>query len=151
MNRTRSNRDRSSNRSRYSSARTLHSSNVKSICRPDRDPEELLALIFQLTTEFTQQRRPRMERPAWTVREARATLRSFVRKVGILEGAPVWSNPEFQRELGAIRDSATGRISHAALQHAFTQLKEFVNRWDAEMSSTLFRQMSENRYPLFNR
>jgi hypothetical protein len=92
-----------------------------------------------------------MERPAWTVREARATLGSFVRKVGTLEGTPVWSNPDFQRELGAIRDSATGRISHAALQHAFTQLKEFVNRWDADMSRALFRQMSENHRNLFNR
>jgi hypothetical protein len=91
-----------------------------------------------------------MERPAWTVREARAALRSFVRKVGTLEGTSVWSNPEFQSGLRAIRDSATGRISHAALQHAFSQLKEFVNRWDAEMSHTLFRQMSENRRSLFN-
>jgi hypothetical protein len=133
---------------RYSSAHTVRSSASSNKTRrlnPDRDPEELLGLIFQLTTEYTQMRRPRMERPPWTVREARAALRSFVRKVGTLEGTPVWGDPEFQRELATIRDSATGRISHAALQHAFTGLKAFVEKWDAHMSHALHRRLSENR------
>lgn len=117
---------------------------------PTRDPEELLALIFQLTTEFTQQR-PRMDRSAWTVREARAALRSFVRKVGTLEGTPVWADAEFQRELGEIRNAATGRITHAALQHAFTGLKAFVEKWDYRMSHALHRKLSEERHRFFNR
>lgn len=117
---------------------------------PNRDPEELLALIFQLVTERTQQR-PRMDRTAWTVREARATLRSFVRKVGTLEGTPVWGDPEFQHELGEIRNAATGRITHAALQHAFTSLKAFVEKWDYRMSHALHRQLSEERHRFFNR
>jgi hypothetical protein len=90
-----------------------------------------------------------MERPAWTVREARAMLRSFVRKVGTLEGTPVWDNPEFQRELATIRDYTTGRISHAALQHAFTGLKAFVEKWDSQMSHALHRRLSEQRRNFF--
>jgi hypothetical protein len=145
-------RHRSSNSStRYSSARTLRSSNTRPIrdtLNPDRDPEELLALIFQLTTTHTQIR-PRMERPQWTVREARATLRSFVRKVGTLEGTAVWANPDFQRELKAIRESSSRRITHAALIHAFRSLTEFVEKWDAQISDALYHMRAENRASLF--
>lgn len=124
--------------STYSTARTLRSSGSVRIRSPDSDPDEFIALLWQLTTPIT--RGYRQPRPEWTAREARAAMQAFLRKVKILHDTPVWADPAFQRELAEIRTAATGKITRPALAHAFRALQEFADKWYSPMTTPLLNR-----------
>jgi hypothetical protein len=121
--------------SSYSTARTMRSTSSARMHSPDSDPDEFIALLWQLTTPIT--RGYRQPRPAWTAREARAALRAFVRKSKILRPLPVWQDPAFQREYEVIRSAASGTLTRPALGHAFRDLQAFADKWYSQMTSPL--------------
>ena len=130
-----STRRRSSSRTSYSSARTLRSSGGNRLLTPDSDPDEFVALLWQLTTPIT--RGYRQPLPSWTAREARAALRAFVRKSKILRPLPVWQDPAFQREYEAVISAASGTLTRPALAHAFRDLQAFADKWYSQMTTPL--------------
>jgi hypothetical protein len=123
--------------STYSTARTMRSTGSR-MRSPDSDPDEFVALLWQLTTPIT--RGYRQPRPEWTAREARAAMQAFLRKTKILHDTPVWADPAFQRELGEIRTAATGRITRPALAHAFRALQAFADKWYSQMTIPLLNR-----------
>ena len=130
-----SNRRSTRRSSSYSSAHTLRSSSGNRLQSPDSDPDEFIALLWQLTTPIT--RGYRQQRPAWTAREARAALRAFVRKSKILRSTPVWQDPAFQREFEVVRSAASGTLTRPALVHAFRNLQAFADKWYSQMTTPL--------------
>lgn len=124
--------------SSYSTARTMRSTSSARMRSPDSDPDEFIALLWQLTTPIT--RGYRQPRPEWTAREARTAMRAFLRKIKILHDTPVWADPAFQRELDEIRTAATGTLTRPALAHAFRTLQAFADKWYNQMTIPLLNR-----------